>query len=185
MSEDIVEIALKCGNTLVIDKDDWPLIKRYSWRSSLNKKKTSSNRYVRGYAHDPITGLRREIAIHRFLLKAPKETLVDHINGNGLDNRRSNLRLCSAEGNARNTRKLADSRSSSYKGVHRRPNGRFHASILDETTRKSRHIGAYESEAVAAISYDMKALDTFGEFAKTNFPRELVLFVKALSEAEK
>lgn len=98
---------------------------------------------------------------------------VDHINGNGLDNRRVNLRIANQSENSANSRKQPTFRGnpthSQYKGVSRRSdNGRWIATI--KVNRKQIHLGYYDSEESAAKAYDRAAREHFGEFAKTNFP---------------
>jgi hypothetical protein len=93
--------------------------------------------------------------------------LTDHINGNGLDNRRANLRPASAEENQRNQRKTHG--TSRYKGVcWFKATKRWHAQI--RTGGKRHHLGFYTEEVEAALAYDAAARNLFGDFAAVNFP---------------
>ncbi len=113
-------------------------------------------------------GPRRKILLHREIMGAKHGVLVDHINRNPLDNRRSNLRLATALGNARNRRGNAGS-TSQFKGVCKPTNGRrFVASI--RILGRSYHIGSFDTQEAAARAYDERALIEFGEFAYINFP---------------
>lgn len=103
---------------------------------------------------------------HRIVLglSAGDTCLVDHINRNPLDNRRSNLRLCSISQN--NMNRQATSRSG-FKGVS--PNGSGWAAHI-KRDRKVRHLGTYRTKEEAARAYDAAAKSLFGEFAFLNFP---------------
>jgi len=93
-----------------------------------------------------------------------RSEIVDHIDNNGLNNLRNNLRIATHEQNLHNGRKHRDG-SSQYKGVrwHTRDN-RWEARI------KNTFIGYFDSEEKAALAYDKKAVELFGEFSYLNFP---------------
>jgi hypothetical protein len=110
--------------------------------------------------------------MHRFLLLPERGVLVDHINGDGLDNRRMNLRLANHSQNAANRCKPQRSRSTSrYKGVFFEASGkrkkRWRALI--KVDGQTIHLGSYSEEIEAAVAYDIAAKKHFGEFAKLNF----------------
>lgn len=100
--------------------------------------------------------------LHRLLMGAGAGEVVDHRNGNTLDNRRSNLRLCTRKQNAQNQRGRSDRRSI-YKGIHRNAKGRWVAQC------EHRHVGVFDTEEDAARAYDRAACGRFGEFARPNF----------------
>jgi hypothetical protein len=105
----------------------------------------------------------------------PKGMDVDHINGNPLDNRKVNLRVCTRSENAINKKTRADSRSG-YKGVYMSPNGKLiQAHIRPPGMNKGRlSLGYYKTLEEAARAYDANAYHHFGEFAKLNFPNEKI-----------
>lgn len=98
----------------------------------------------------------------------PNGMVVDHINGNTLDNRKRNLRIATISENTRNARKCDRHTTSQYKGVFRRENGSWVASIRVEG--KQVKLGDFTSELTAAEAYDDAAIQCFGVFAKLNFP---------------
>lgn len=117
-----------------------------------------------GYAMTVIDGKR--VSMHRFLLEAPPGHEVDHRNGNRLDNRRENLRVCSRSENQCNRGKTRGN-TSGFKGVGKKGN-RWRASIK---ARKRRHgLGYFATPEDAARAYDQAAIQLHGEFARLNFP---------------
>ena len=109
------------------------------------------------------------VGMHRVIMNAPKGMLVDHIDGNGLNNRRSNLRLCTNKENARNARPSKGG-SSRYKGVcWHKAKKKYDARI--EVDGKRYCLGYFADEIEAAVTYDIKAMQLFGDFAYFNFPK--------------
>ena len=120
------------------------------------------------------------IMMHKFIMNAPKGMCVDHINHDGLDNRRENLRICTYSQNSQNKRRRVNSRSG-YKGVYQIPEKykvrkRFQAYIGDPNTpatnKRNIRLGTYLTAEEAARVYDKKAKELFGEFAELNFPED-------------
>jgi uncharacterized protein YdbL (DUF1318 family) len=114
----------------------------------------------------------KKIYMHRVVMNAQPGQYVDHINGNRLDNRRANLRLCSNAENVRHQvvkpgRKRAAIRSR-FKGVYwQAQNGNWVASINTDKY-KSTHLGCFTDEVEAAVAYNMAALEFHGEYASFN-----------------
>ena len=113
---------------------------------------------------------RTSLPMHRLIMDAPKGMDIDHINGNPLDNRKSNLRICTRAENMRN-RGAQKNNTSGYKGVgwckHRK---KWHAQI--KHNGKQIYIGRYKDKEEAARAYDAKAKELHGEYAHLNFPDE-------------
>ena len=108
------------------------------------------------------------LRLHRAILNPPKEKIIDHIDHNGLNNKRSNLRICTMAQNAANRRKVKG--SSNFKGVswHKR-----HQMWQAKIQRgKWSHLGYFNDELEAAKAYDKAAKDLWGEFAKLNFEND-------------
>jgi len=106
--------------------------------------------------------------MHRVIMKAARGSQIDHKNGNGLDNRRSNLRFANVQQNRMNSKKQ-NRFSSRYKGVHYYKHARqWKAQIRYNGIQL--YLGYYRVETDAAKVYDQKAKKLFGEFARLNFP---------------
>jgi len=104
-------------------------------------------------------------------MQPPPGMMIDHINGNGLDDRRANMRTCTNQQNMRNLRKRR-SGSSIYKGVYYDKRRRtWYARICHNG--KNIHLGTFATEIEAARAYDRAARRLFGEFARLNFPDEV------------
>ncbi len=125
--------------------------------------------------------------MHRVLMNPPKDMHVDHIDGNGLNNQRSNLRICTPAQNNANKPKRRDGRSSIYMGVtFDKANQKFRATI--QKGGKILRLGRFALEKDAAIAYNIKAKELQGEFARLNqivVEESLSEYDKALRDLEK
>ena len=107
--------------------------------------------------------------MHSQIMNALEGMVVDHIDGNGTNNRRTNLRLCTRAQNLYNSRPRAS--RSQYKGV--RFDKRTGKWIAEITHRGRKHyLGAFDNEIEAAQAYDRKAGELFGPYARLNFPSQ-------------
>jgi hypothetical protein len=114
--------------------------------------------------------------MHRLVMNAPRGMEVDHINGDTLDNRKCNLRICSRSENLRNASLSGDS-TSGFKGVWKKQTGRrqWVAAIYKEG--KNRFLGSFASKEEAASRYDKEATRLYGNFARLNFPFSLAVIL--------
>lgn len=155
-------IPLTKGKTAIIDDEDYELVSKYSWSAT-----KSGNRW---YAKATIRKGEKQttIRMHRLIMGVtnPKQ-LVDHEKGNGLDNRKSNLRKTNHLGNARNSKKQ-EGTSSIYKGVTLKGGEKPFLSRIT-IKGKTKLIGSFKTEIEAAMAYDNEAREHFGSFAQTNF----------------
>lgn len=113
------------------------------------------------------TGNHWQVHLHTFLTGY---ALTDHINGDGLDNRRLNLRAATASQNGANMPAPAHN-TSGFKGVHfYRRTSRWRAYIT--VNQHHRHLGYFTDAKTAALAYDDAAIEAWGEFARLNFPTQ-------------
>lgn len=153
------KIELSKGKYAIVDDEDYDMLSAYSWY-------THSDSRNKEYAATRILG--DLTYMHRLILDAKDDKKIDHINGDGLDNRKKNLRSTSSLENSRNKSKSKGT-SSRYKGVTKVKNGwKAHISI----NNKDIHIGYFKTEEDAARAYDERAIEEFGEHAKLNFSDE-------------
>lgn len=153
-----MRINLPKGFFCLIDREDLEKIMGYKWYAH----KDGNTHYA--VAHfkkaNGERGLRR---MHRIILGAKKSQMCDHINHNGLDNRKTNLRFCTNSQNQHNTPKRRG--KSKYKGVHF-SNNRFYATIRNK--KKYIYIGCFKTEKEAVIAYNEAAKKYHKEFAVLN-----------------
>ena len=130
IKDNIVVMKDSKGKSFTFDLDDLEEVKKYTWQvyTTTNKKQ-----YVR------CSFLRK--SLHRFLLNPPKEYVVDHINGDTLNNTRANLRVCSHTQNMRN-QKLRKNNTSGVKGVYK-IRDKYRATI--RFNKKDIHLGMFET----------------------------------------
>lgn len=157
------KIPLSDGQIALIDQRDFHLVKRFRWYTERNGKRLYAITFLN------VGGKRTSLRMHRLIARFPPGQDVDHKNGNGLDNRRSNLRIGSRSENLANLPKRRNT-SSRYKGVCRIRTGRWMAYI--NVRGKRRYLGYFDNEVDAARRYDEVAREHFGEFARLNFPDE-------------
>lgn len=149
------KVALTQGKFAFVDDEDFELVSQFNWQLSNNR-----------YAKAKVNG--KTISMHRLILNPKSPETVDHINSNGLDNRKGNLRVCEVAENNRYRRKTGRKCSSIYKGVtFIKSNSKWKAQI--NFNGKYKALGRFNTEAEAAKAYDDAAKLLFGEFAKTNF----------------
>lgn len=156
-------IPLTQGYVAVVDDKDYEWLSQWKWCA---KKTVLANGRIKLYAHRRIGN--STITMHRLIVNAGSDTLVDHADGNGLNNRRCNLRQATVAANCWNSNPRCNT-SSRYKGVswHKRV-GKWAAAI--RLCGRSRHLGYFADEVEAARAYDRAAKEHFGEFARLNFP---------------
>lgn len=160
------EIALSKGKSTVVDDCDYDyLVSLGKWCA--DKRSGTIESY---YAYKKINKI--TVRMHRLIMECavgpmPKENFVDHIDGNGLNNCRSNLRICVNKQNVSNQRKANINSTSKYKGVAwHKGAGKWMAQISPEG--KHVYLGLFVLESQAAKAYNEAAVQYFGKFAKLN-----------------
>lgn len=157
------EIPLTQGKVALVDDEDYERLMQHKWCAH----RPSGSRVFYAIAHVRI-GPRRygKLRMHRLLVDAPLGMEVDHRNGNGLDNRKVNLRMASSTENKRNVPPVSVN-TTGFKGVSRR-DGKWRARIWNQG--RQQELGVFATAEEAAKAYDTKACELFGEFAWLNFP---------------
>ncbi len=135
----------------------------FDWASRLRWRRSSH-----GYAQ---TTEKSGRYLHRLVMAPPRDVYVDHANGDGLDNRRQNLRLCRQSQNQGN-RGQQKNNVSGFKGVYRDFSRPFLWRAQITVDQKKLHIGCFADPVTAASAYDKAAVLHFGEFARVNFSAE-------------
>lgn len=147
-----MQIPLTQGLVAQVDDEDYPLVVRHKWCAHKCDTKT--------YATTAVSG--RTVRMHQLILPGDHE--VDHIDGDGLNNRRSNLRPATRQQNQVNS----GARSGKYKGVSNQ-RGRWRARI--KINGVSHELGIFDNEEDAARAYDAAALEAWGTHAFLNLTR--------------
>ena len=165
------EIELTKGYKAKIDDEDFEYLSQFNWRVKIGKH----TKYA--YRHKPCTQ-GSYIIMHREITNAPDGLVVDHLDGDGLNNQRSNLVVCSQSVNIQRSKYKNPNQSSKYRGVtkrvqtakrkllgHNDPAG-YQAAIT--VNQRRIHLGTFKTEEEAAIAYNQAAINFFGHNAKLN-----------------
>ena len=151
--------------SVLVDENDYQTLNlgSYKWHRVIGQATTyvaTSNKGKTLYLHRLITGLEN----------ASRSIYVDHIDHNGLNNSRDNLRITDNKGNQQNQRKhLSDQNHSCYKGVTKHSYNKSNPWIAHITlSGKIKHLGNYRTEEEAALSYNRAAIEHFGSMANLN-----------------
>ena len=155
-------IPLPCGKQVLVDDEDYDRLSQYPWWSSGKGYARRTERNAAG---------RTTFYMHRELMQCPARLQVDHVNGDGLDNRKENLRVCTRSQNGGHI--LAASRAlSGFRGVWwKKDKRRWQAEIM--VNRQRVYLGRFGTSEEAAKAYDAAAIRLRGPFATLNFTVEI------------
>jgi len=152
-------IPLTRGLFAIVDAEDYEWLSKHKWHAG--RPTRAGKIYARRSTHGG--GV---ILMHRMIMNPPKGMVVDHINGNTLDNRRCNLWVCTQAENIQNGG-LHKGAKNRFKGVY--PNGRkWYARV--KYKGETYYLGLFDDEVEAAKARDRKALELYGKHAWLNFP---------------
>lgn len=153
------EIRLSPNKVALVDDEDYEYLNQFKWLPNFTRG------YYYAYRLNKTENKKIGIMMHRFIMNCPPDKVIDHINGNGLDNRKENLRICTHSQNMCNRRKHK-SLSSIYLGVSwNNSNSKWLARIKNI---KQIYLGCYNTEEEAALVYNQKAIEIHGEYARLN-----------------
>ena len=169
----IIESRTHGTREVLYDAEDEDKINKYTWYVNKNDHRF----YVNTNIPHPDGGITRNgwrrrtiLRLHQLVAGTPKGMFTDHINGDGLDNRKQNLRICTNAENARN-RRLGKTNTSGFKGVSWFKRDKIWYVHITHN-KKLMFLGCFKDKEEAARAYDRKAIELHGKFAKLNFPIE-------------
>jgi len=155
------EISLTQGKVTLVDDEDHQWLNRWKWYAH--------NSHGHWYAESRVNFTRQILLMHRLILGAKHGEDCDHINGDGLDNRRANLRICTPSQNAANNCVRCTPKTSKFKGVSWETRKRRWRACI-QADDKQVHLGYFSDELRAAEAYDCAARKSFGIYAQLNLP---------------
>jgi hypothetical protein len=144
------------GIEIQIDRDEVWRLKEYNW--CLNHRRGNKLYFIRH-----TTGRNSSDQLHREIMNCPKGMVCDHINGDTLDNRKSNLRICTSIENCRNSKRPKNN-TSGYKGVHWEKANKKWVAIIQINYKKI-YLGLFDDRQKAHEAYCKAAVNYHGEFA--------------------
>jgi len=151
----VKEIPLTRGKVAIVDDEDYEVVSAFKWHCTSH-----------GYASRVNPETKKREYLHRFLVKPSVGNVVDHINHDKLDNRRSNLRECTQKQNMHNGRGVAG--TSRYKGVSYKPGRRKPWRARLYINGEQLILGDFYTEEEAAYAYNLKATEVNGQYAFLN-----------------
>lgn len=155
------QIPLTQGKFALVDDDVYEWASRYKWQVQPHRNTFYARR------NGGVWPFSKTIRLHREIMSAPSGVQVDHINGDGLDCRRVNMRLCTHTENQHNSRRRTDN-TSGYRGVYlHKASKKWDARI--KVNGKVLFLGHFTSPEAAARAYDEAAKKYHGDFANLNF----------------
>jgi len=160
---DYCKIPLTKSQFAKVDPEDYIWLSQFRWFCQVGAGRCYAAR------NTPATsGVRqKQIMMHRVLADTPAHLVCDHINHDGLDNRKQNLRNCTRQQNNFNTRPRANG-TSRFKGVYWYKRTRKYNAVIHKSGKR-KSLGFFTSEIEAAKAYDIAAKEYYGEFANLNF----------------
>lgn len=155
-------IHITQGFTAMVDDDDFDIVSQFRWYIL---KCNDGRKYALTSVYKPE---KHTVRMHQLIMSFP-DGIIDHINHNGLDNQKSNLRVCTPRQNSQNSLGRPSYRISRFKGVNFEKHiNRWRSRIVVDNRKLS--LGVFETEVEAGLAYDAAAKRHYGEFAYLNFP---------------
>ena len=151
-----MEFKIAGGHVVQVDEIDFWTLSHHCWRLDSD-----------GYVIRTVKG--RRVALHNEIMRPPNGMMVDHVHGNKLDCRRSQMRVCTHQQNLQNSA-ISKNNTTGYKGVSKTKSGKYCAKIT--VNKKAVNLGEYKTAIEAARAYDIAAIQYFGDFARLNLSED-------------
>lgn len=152
------KIELTQGKVTIVSAEDFDYINQWKWSYDAHNNCAVRSQFIR---RDGKKQISKTILMHNLIMGTSKGKDTDHINGDRLDNRKSNLRVCTHRDNQRNMKMHKDN-TSGYKGVSKSREGRWVVKI------GNKYIATFNDIVEAAKRYNTEAKARYGEYAKLN-----------------
>ena len=147
-----------------VDPGDYKRLRGYEWFATKKRNRFYVRRHVAGGK-----GKEKLIYLHQEIIDVPQGMVIDHINHDGMDNRKANLRPATHSQNMCHVRKRPGTKHSKYKGIYWKKRNRKWMAMIG-FQKKRIHLGYFRSEIDAAKAYDQAARRYHKDFASLNFP---------------
>lgn len=154
------KIPLSKGKFALVDDEDFEFVNQWKWYFF---QRPGSNTYYAKTRMNTGYKIYKNVFMHRLIMKVSKSLHIDHINGDGFDNRKSNLRVVTHHENMLN-RSTRINNTSGYPGIYKRENNKFVASI--SSGKKRVYLGFFSSYEEALAARKKAEDEYFGEFSK-------------------
>lgn len=154
------ELKITKGKIVLIDDEDFEKVSQYNWISREGRNTSYAKAHIGSWKD------RKFIHLHNLIMNTPAGCIVDHLDHNGLNNQKSNLRLCT---NSQNSKNRTSWGKSKYLGVSpRRQKDKISWKAEINSENKRKYLGVFESEEAAANAYNVAALELNGKYANLN-----------------